>query len=187
MGIRDVLGFVTSTKDARGKLLDRRAKLAAERETVANAPEHLSDKIARAVSDVDRACEMFEARLAGGWYCTPEAKTRGGNWASMPTDVLFCVLNVPVTIPSGNPLVPTAPAHAFGMQASPLALTWALADDLKRRLPALVERMHPESRDGLKADVRAAKLAKLDAELDKLDAELAELDSALADIRGNAA
>lgn len=174
--------IVGQLKDAASQIADKEAeddRLREEKWRVKALPEHNDDRTERAYADLGIGRDDFPRLLKADFASNASGTDGRANWAGAPEDVRVNFLALPNKPPLGSPAVPTLRSEHERMPVSVLAITWLLHDEIKRKLPALIDELYPEGRNGIRAAERKARLDAIAEKRARLAEEIAELRAAL--------
>lgn len=170
----------------RNKLADVSAQIDSakqERQVVVTAKPHTSDIVAAFQRGLKAQEQLFETQmrsfLASNFVSADDAPQAAQARAQD-------ILKLPITKP-GEPQVdmrhqngrnPNAP-----IELNPSVIAYMLRDRLAEELPAIVDKLCPEAREGLKSAERNRQLAELDERLKQLQLEYDGVSADLAEAR----
>jgi hypothetical protein len=180
--MKSISDLVASLRVARSTITDldaRLAKLAEERTRIEAMPPHADDIADCLARGLDSYGELFKERMR--WFLNPENLRVPGSYLQLVNP--SPLLELPDSRPAYCGLLP---GGAFGLgsrDAAACAVAFAVAPLMRERLPALVAELLPESKSGMRAAERFAKLAAIDREAEQIEAQRSELMEQLAAAR----
>ena len=169
---QSITDFTSAVEATRAKLdgvVAEITKLESERVSVANAQPHTDDIVAVLMRGLDSTSSDFERQLGDHLAST----FTGGDGAAAKAVGLgraFNILNIEARRPDGQ----TMEARRRNGETAPInvsVLTYFLRDLIAAEVPALVDRLCPSARNGMKALERKRALESLDVELERLRRE----------------
>lgn len=183
MAITDLLDGLASamveTKKKLGEVNAVISELEGERNRIVRASPHTDDLVAAFMRGLKKASESFERRL--GWHLNSMNLADGDAAATVQRSAgqFLMLKGAAPTAPLGKSgqLFPHSGLAEHQADIDVAAVTYFLRDKIAEEIPALIEKVCPSAKSGMKQADRVRALQEVDAKLAEQNAERERLTS----------